>query len=134
MRPVNIEFHLYAGDPGKGHDGWMCAITFRLDDSEVRIPGKSAHSTTEGALIDGLRRYETFIGSKKGSPLSNLPAASTCQLNGWSVGTWLRSDKWTHPRQITKIAETFVTLKQKTRGSERVVSFPSDVIAFTLES
>jgi hypothetical protein len=132
MRPVNIEFHLYAGDPDKGHDGWMCSITFSLDGKDVRIPGAGAHVVAEGALLDALHRYEIAIGSKKGSPLGNLPAVATCQTKGWGPGTWLRSDNWTQPRWIEAIDENFVTLRTKTSGSNRVRSFPSDVSSFTV--
>jgi len=133
VRPVNIDFHLYAGDPDKGHNGWMCSISFILDGKDTRLLGEGAHSTTEGALLDALHRYETFIGSKKGSPLGNLPAVATCQARNWGAETWLRSDKWSQPRRIVKLDGNFVTLKSKTTGTERVRSFPADVTSFAVD-
>lgn len=95
MKPVNILFHLYAGDPTKGHDGWMCSVTFNFNGEEVRLPGIDAFPLENDALLDARRRFETRTAEK--------PRSNTCSCGSQALAEHERGvtdDFATHTREV----------------------------------
>lgn len=65
----------------------------------------------------------------RGVYVNRLNAVDACIARKWDRGTMLRSCEWAADQKVIEVGLSFVRIRRDGGSSERVRSFPPDVIA-----